>query len=194
MLYAVFRAMRCMCMTVWPTTQPTWETPQRRISASAACLLDTTTLSLCRRAACSTVSCVGNLHSCSITSWQQVLKHTHTHTHTLKKDAYQKQHKLKRILHVFLLPLYILLFTVQEPVTPPVGRATPGTWRPWWSQSSSCCCSECVGDWWCSTSDTADCRTISLPLQTPTITLAWALPSSPLGMNWVRDFSYFLLP
>lgn len=78
-LHAVYRVMRCMCMTVWPTRRPTWETPQRPISASAACWWDTTTLSLCRLAACSTVSCAGNLHSCSITSWQQV--HTRLSKH-----------------------------------------------------------------------------------------------------------------
>lgn len=74
---------------------------------------------------------------------------------------------------------------------PPAVRATQGTWQQWWSQSSSCCCLECVAAWWCSTSDTADCRTISPPSQTLITTPASALPSSPPGMNWVRQSKYF---
>ena len=88
-------------MTVWPTRRPTWETPQRPISASAACCWDTTTLSLCRPAACSTVSCVENLHCCSTTSSQQVQKHSHTSAHRFG----QKTPEL-----AFLFLLYMLLF------------------------------------------------------------------------------------
>lgn len=78
----VYRVMKCMCMTVWPIRRPTWETPRRPISASAACWGNTTTLSLCRLAAWSAVSCVANLHSCSTARWQQVREHTHTHFET----------------------------------------------------------------------------------------------------------------
>lgn len=93
--------MKYMCMTVWPTRRPTWETPQRPISASAACCWDTTTLSLCRPAACSTVSCVENLHCCSITSSQQVQKHIHTSAHRFGQ---------KKLGLAFLFLLYMLLF------------------------------------------------------------------------------------
>lgn len=174
--------MKYMCMTVWPTRRPTWETPQRPISASAACCWDTTTLSLCRPAACSTVSCVENLHCCSITSSQQVQKHIHTSAHRFGQ-------KNSDLLFYFYRTCYFS--SVQGPVMRLVERATQETWQQWWSPSSSCCCSECAEAWWCSTFDTADCRTILLPSQTPITTPAWALPSSPPGTNWVRQLKYF---
>lgn len=85
-------------MTVWPIRRPTWETPRRPISASAACWGDTTTLSLCRLAAWSAVSCVANLRSCSITSWQQVREHAYTRscTHTLKRELEQTSQGWKK--------------------------------------------------------------------------------------------------
>ena len=79
-------------MTASPTRRPSWETPQRPTSASAACWWVTTTRSPCRPAACWAVSCVGNQLCCCLTSWQQVL-----HLHNNSMLSCELWHKGKQV-------------------------------------------------------------------------------------------------
>lgn len=80
---------------------------------------------------------------------------------------------------------------MQVPQTRLSGRVSLETWQLWWFLSSSSYSWECAAAWWRSTSDIEGFRTISQPLPTPTITLVWALPSSPPGTNWVRHIFFF---